>query len=93
MSDDQWRWEYCPYCKDGWPDYVGEKKGFHVFNCSLPECEAQFRVEAGFGNYDMRLGMKLSKDVIYYEKCDGCRTPKPVKVKNLRFICSDCFKK
>lgn len=86
------RFEYCPECGDGWPTYMGLSKDskHHTFSCSNQECEAYYRVEVGKGQYDMRLGMELSPDVIYYEKCEICRKPKPVKLRDFRFICRPC---
>lgn len=90
---EEYRWEFCPYCRDGFPDYLGERDGKHWFNCTHPSCEAQFKVQVGVGNWDKRLGMKLDPDVVYLEKCDHCQQRAAVKVKDLRFTCYHCFKK
>jgi hypothetical protein len=86
------RWEHCPECLDGWPNYIGltKDKNFHEFVCTVDDCELYYRVPVGKGQFDQRLGMELDPKVIYYETCDGCRRPKPVKVVDLRFLCKKC---
>lgn len=91
MRNNQWRWEPCPECQFGFPEYVGKKGKYHQFVCGDESCEAFYQVEEGKGAYDLRQGMMLYEDSIYFEKCDGCKNIKPVKVINLRFTCVDCL--
>lgn len=88
------RWEFCTFCGDGFTNYIGmtKDKKAHEYECTSPECEAYFKVPVGQGQYDIRLGMELSRDVLYWQKCDKCRREKPCRVTpNLRFGCLEHY--
>jgi hypothetical protein len=85
------RWEFCPYCFDGFPLYLGPSKQQHQFECSGKDCGAYFKVDFGKGEFDKRLGMQLDPKAIYWDKCLKCDKSKPVKLVDFRFICKTCM--
>lgn len=95
MIDDSTRWEFCPHCGDGWPDFVGTTKTHHQFSCTYENCEGFYTVKIGVGDWDRRHAKlaKLDPEITYFTDCEGCKQRKPVKLKNWRLVCRDCFKK